>query len=212
MNVDTTLFLSLFGFAFATCFTPGPNNFMLMSSGALFGFRRTLPHILGIQLGFMSLMAASVLGLGAVVLRMPWLIMVVKIAGAGWLCWLAFGFGVAARGGRDLDAANTEETRSRPLRFYEAALFQWANPKGLIIALSASGAYLGISPAPSIRVLLICGVFTAIGTASATTWTVVGNLLNQLLSTGRSARLLNLLMGFLLLATAVIIMMTPASA
>ena len=212
MIVDTPLFLSLIGFALANCITPGPNNFMLMSSGALFGFPRTLPHILGIQLGFMSLMASSVLGLGAVVLQMPWLITFVKVAGAGWLCWLAFGFLAAARNHRETNIAGAELTRSRPFKVYEAALFQWANPKGLIIALSASGAYLGIAPTPSVRVLMICGAFTAMGTLSATTWTLVGNLLNQFMSTGRSARLLNLLMGLLMLATGAIILMTPTSA
>ncbi|HIF93760.1 MAG: LysE family translocator [Myxococcales bacterium] len=212
MTLDTPLFLSLIGFALATCITPGPNNFMLMSSGALFGFRRTLPHILGIQLGFMSLMASSVLGLGAVVLRMPWLIAFVQFAGAGWLCWFAFGFLAAARNHREANIAGADLTRSRPFKFYEAAFFQWANPKGLIIALSASGAYLGIAPTPSIRVMMICGAFTAMGTLSAATWTLVGNLLNQLMSTGRSARLLNLMMGLLMLATGAIILMTPTPA
>lgn len=211
MNVDITLFLSMLGFALATCITPGPNNFMLMSSGALFGFRRTLPHIFGIQIGFITLTTAAVLGLGAVVLRMPWLILVVRIAGAGWLTWLAIGFLRAARKQSDEDAPSRIQKHSRPLRFHEAAFFQWANPKGLIIALSASGAYLGISPDPTLRVVTICGAFTVMGMLSATTWTIGGDLLNRLMSTGRSARLLNLMMGFLLLATAVIILMTPTS-
>ena len=212
MTADTTLILSLIGFAFATCITPGPNNFMLMSSGALFGFRRTLPHILGIQFGFLSLTAGSVLGLGAIVIRMPWLMIVVKVAGAAWLGWLGIGFLAAALNAGEEDASSTTESRSRPLRFHEAAFFQWANPKALIIALSASGAYLGISPAPSVRLLTICGTFAAMGTLSSTTWAIGGKLLNQLMSTGRSARLLNLMMGLLLFATAAIILMTPTPA
>jgi len=208
--MDTPLFLSLTGFAFAASITPGPNNFMLMSSGALFGWRRTLPHIAGIQIGFMSLMAASVFGLGVVIAQMPGLVMAVKIAGAAWLAWLALKFFAAALRANDNGAAPQTESRSRPLKFHEAAFFQWANPKGLIMAMTAAGAYIGLAQTIPVRAAIICGTFLAIGSFSSMAWAVAGGFLNQFMSSGLSAKLLNLVMGLLLLATAAIILLAKA--
>ena len=94
--MDTTLYLAFAAFAFTASMTPGPNNFMLMSSGALFGFRRTVPHIAGVFIGFNILMLAAIFGLAAIITQFPWLLTVVKIAGAIWLAWLGLKFFIAA--------------------------------------------------------------------------------------------------------------------
>ena len=72
--LESTLLASLAGFAFISSITPGPNNILLMSSGALFGWQRSLPHLGGILLGFAILMTTSVMGLGTLVAKWPWLV------------------------------------------------------------------------------------------------------------------------------------------
>lgn len=208
--MDGALLGSLLGFAAITSITPGPNNFMQMSSGALFGFRRTIPHIAGIQFGFATLMAACVFGLGVVVDQFPWLVTIVKVIGAAWLTWLSLKFFNAAFS-KDTQMGNGEDkAKSRPLKFHEAAFFQWANPKALIMGLVASGAYIGIAQSASLRALILCSIFMTVGIASSTTWTLAGHTLNRFMSSGRSAIILNVIMGLLLVATAMIILMAKA--
>lgn len=203
--MDTTLYLAFAAFAFTASITPGPNNFMLMSSGALFGFRRTLPHIFGVFIGFNILMLAAIFGLAAVITQLPWLLIVVKIAGATWLAWLGLKFFIAAFVRETTGTSSENHNRSRPFHFYEAALFQWANPKALIMAVAAAGAYVGLSDSITVRALLICSTFMVAGVLSATTWTIAGSTLNRLMSSGRSARILNIIMGILLIGTALMI-------
>jgi len=209
--IDWTLFIAFVAFAFTSAFTPGPNNFMLMSSGALFGFKRTIPHVMGVAVGFNFVMLAALLGMGVVIETFPWLLTFVKVAGAAWLAWLGVKFFKAAlehKQGKTSSPADKskEKLRSRPFRFYEAVLFQWVNPKGLIMALAAAGAYVGISSDFKLRTLLICGTFFIMGVSSASTWAVAGSALNRLMSQGRSAVVLNIIMGLLLFATAAMIL------
>ena len=207
-NMDTTLYLALVLFAFSSAFTPGPNNFMLMSSGALFGFKRTIPHITGVAIGFNIVLLCALLGMDAVIDQFPWLLMIVKTAGAAWLAWMGLKFFNAAFAKPETKTKELQtEKRSRPFRFYEAVLFQWINPKAIIMAIAAVGAYVGVAEDIWVRVALICGTFLFVGFASAGTWTIAGNALNRLMSKGRSATILNVFMGLLLLATAVMILM-----
>ncbi|HHL42066.1 MAG TPA: LysE family translocator [Hellea balneolensis] len=204
--MDIPLFVSFVGFAFLASLTPGPNNFMLMSSGALFGFRRTLPHIFGVFIGFNILMLASILGLGILVERFPWLLSVVKVTGALWLAWLGFQYARAAFH-HSASIKKATKNRSRPLRFYEAALYQWANPKAVIIAIAVAGAYVGISNNLALRASLICGAFIIAGAVAASTWTVAGSTLNRIMSNGRPALALNVILATLLFATALMILL-----
>jgi len=209
--IDWTLFIAFVAFAFTSAFTPGPNNFMLMSSGALFGFKRTLPHVMGVAVGFNFVMLAALLGMGVVIETFPWLLIFVKFGGATWLAWLGLKFFKAAFALTQTEASSFEEnseqkSKSRPFRFYESVLFQWVNPKGLIMALAAAGAYVGISSDFKLRTLLICGTFFIMGISSASTWAVAGSALNRLMSQGRSAIVLNIIMGLLLFATAAMIL------
>lgn len=214
--IDWALYAAFIGFAFSSAFTPGPNNFMLMSSGALFGYRKTVPHVLGVAVGFNFVMLAALFGMGVVIDQFPWLLTVVKVAGAAWLAWLGFKFFKAALQHRQDKQHPEKQTgqkqegqkqRSRPFKFYEAVLFQWVNPKGLIMALAATGAYVGISSNFKLRTLLICGTFLFMGLTSASTWAIAGSTLNRMMSQGRSAVVLNTIMGLLLLATAAMILM-----
>src|SRR5271170_3761085 len=121
-------------FCFVSGVTPGPNNMMLMSSGVNFGFRRTLPHLVGVVLGFSAMVALIGLGLDAIFARFPQLMPIMRWAGAAYLIWLAWRIansGPMREGG----------ARGRPLGFFGAAAFQWVNPKAWFIAISALTAY-----------------------------------------------------------------------
>lgn len=117
------VFLAMGVFAFVMAFTPGPNNILLTASGVNFGFARTIPHVLGIEFGFIVLVLACGAGLGLVFAALPSLQTVIKIAGAAYMFWLAWKVANAHYEG---DGA---QRRARPFSFLEAAAFQWVNPK-----------------------------------------------------------------------------------
>ena len=118
-------------FAVACCFTPGPNNAMLLTSGLNFGFRRTLPHVLGVTFGYGFLVAVMGLGLGAIFSAYPTLYTALKYVGAAYLLYLAWA--IAMSGGID----DKGEKRGRPMSFLGGAVFQWVNVKGLIMSIGA---------------------------------------------------------------------------
>jgi len=206
--MDSALLASLLGFALLTSITPGPNNLLLMSSGAVFGWRRTLPHLVGVQVGFAILVASAVFGLGGLVERWPGLVTGVKVAGAVWLCWMAWRF-MRASGTSDAALAREpseplgSEAISRPFRFHEAVLFQWINPKAMLLALSGAAAYVGIAEEPGQRLLIIGGSFLLSGTIASTTWTTAGEIVHRAMASGSSAQWIARGMAALLLITAV---------
>ena len=204
--MDYALFVSLVSFAFVASVTPGPNNLLLMSSGAMFGWRRTVPHLAGIQSGFAVLMTAAVFGLGSLVEKWPWLITTVRVLGASWLIWLSLRYFKAAIGSRDTESRMEAAPISRPFRFVEAFAFQWINPKGIIAALSSAGAYIAIAELPWQRAAILVGVFFTTGGVACSSWMIAGDTLNRYLSTGRSATWMNAGMGLLIVATAALIL------
>jgi len=204
--MDGTLFISLVGFAFVTSLTPGPNNLLLMSSGALFGWRRTVPHLSGILLGFAVLMTSAVFGLGSIVARLPWSMTVVRVLGAAWLAWLSIRYFRAAIRSPGTEARVEEAPIARPFRLHEAVLFQWINPKALIACLSAAGAYIAIAELAWQRAMIMVGVFFVSGLFGCTTWMIAGNALNRYLSEGSAATWTNGGMGLLIIATAALIL------
>lgn len=206
--MDTTLIPGLFGFVFVACFSPGPNNLLLMSSGALFGWRRTLRHLAGVQFGFAILVQSAVFGLGSVLDTWPWLLTAVKVGGATWLVYMAARFLRTAIFNANVQPESGAQPISRPFRFYEAVLFQWVNPKAIIIALSAAGAFVSISDKLYERALLIGGVYLLVGCAASSSWMLLGEALNRSMTTGRGARPINAAMGVLLLVTAISVLIS----
>ncbi|MDG2377242.1 MAG: LysE family translocator [Woeseiaceae bacterium] len=204
--MDTALFVSLIGFVFITLITPGPNNLLLMSSGALFGLRRTVPHLAGIQLGFVTLMTASVFGLGVLVARWPWLVTGLRMLGATWLAWLSLRFFRTAIKYTSTESWMETAPISRPFRFVEALLFQWINPKGIVAAISTASAYIAIAESPWQRALILSSAFFLIGSVASITWVIAGDTLTRYLSAGRSATWMNTAMGVLILGTAALIL------
>jgi len=199
--MESTLLVSLAGFAFISAVTPGPNNLLLMSSGALFGWRRSLPHLGGVLLGFAILMTSAVFGLGSIVSQWPWLVKIVRIVGAAWLAWMSLRYFVAGMRG-PAAALSSPAPISRPFRFHEGVLFQWVNPKALILVISAAGAYIAIAESIVDRALIIVGVFFLAGVISCSLWMIAGDALNRIMASGKSATYVNLGMGTLILLTA----------
>jgi threonine/homoserine/homoserine lactone efflux protein len=205
--MNTALFASLISFAFISSTTPGPNNLLLMSSGALFGWRRTLPHLGGILLGFAIVLSSAVFGLGSLVDQWPWLITIVRVLGASWLAWMSIRFFKASLKGDQTTSRVEEAPISRPFRFFEAVLFQWINPKAIVSSLSSAGAYIAIADLVWQRAIIIVGVFFVSGLIGCTTWMIAGDALKRYMSSGKSAPYVNGAMGLLILATAVFILL-----
>mgnify|MGYP001337597957 CR=1 FL=1 len=186
--MDQALLAGLAAFAFVSSVTPGPNNMMLMASGANFGFRRTAPHMLGVSVGFAVMAALVGLGLAGLFARFPALRSGLTAVSVLYLLWLAWRI---ARAGRP-------EARegARPMTFLEAAAFQWVNPKAWTMALTAVTVY---APAEGLAGLLaVCLVFSAINLPSVASWAAMGVAMRGLLSTERRLRAFNLTMAGLL--------------
>ena len=160
MNNDVLLALAIF--AVVTSITPGPNNLMLMASGANFGWRRTLPHIAGITIGFISLIVLVGIGLTQIFQVYPLAYALFKIASVTFLLYLSYRIATTA------PISSEQAAGQKPLRLYQAALFQWINPKGWAMALSAISAF---SPEGSgyYGVAMVAAVFAAVNVPAAGT-------------------------------------------
>ena len=169
----TSLLLPLLGFAFAASITPGPNNLMLMTSGANFGFRRTIPHLLGVGLGFVVMAFLVGIGLARVFRAYPALDTVLSVLGAAYMLWLAWKIAHAA-------APGARDGGGRPLTFLQAAAFQWVNPKAWAMALSAVTLYAPSDTAWG--VLFVALVFGAVNLPSVSAWCLLGVELRRLLT------------------------------
>ncbi|MHB0769133.1 LysE family translocator [Bradyrhizobium sp. 5.13L] len=179
-------------FALVMFFTPGPNNIMLLSSGLTYGFRRTIPHIAGITIGFAFMVAAVGLGLGTVFLTYPILQTILKYAGAAYLIYLA---AVIAWSG---PAKPGEEKARGPMTFWGAAMFQWVNAKGWVIVIGTITAYAAIAQFP-LNIAIQTVISLIVGTVSTVVWALFGTALRPVLSSGRLVRAFNILMAILLL-------------
>jgi threonine/homoserine/homoserine lactone efflux protein len=150
-------------FAIVMFFTPGPNNIMLLASGLNFGFRRTLPHVFGVTVGFAFMVAVTGLGLGVVFTSYPVLHTILKYAGAAYLVYLAFAIGMSG------PPNPGDAERRRPMTFFGAALFQWVNVKGWVMVIGTITAYAAIANYPW-NILLQVALSLLLGFVSCVTW------------------------------------------
>lgn len=188
------VFAALVAFAFVTSITPGPNNFMLMASGVNFGFRRTIPHMLGIGAGFLSLLLGVGFGLGAVLTAWPPLHLGLKVAGSAYLLYLAWRIAMSrSLGGKG-------EAGARPMSFLGAAVFQWVNPKAWVMAVTAMAVYTD-PQAPFLSVTLVAVAFALVNLPSVSTWAGFGVALRGFLSDPVRLKWFNIAMGVTLAAT-----------
>jgi threonine/homoserine/homoserine lactone efflux protein len=193
-TLSSELFWALLVFVVVTLITPGPNNTMLLASGLNFGFRRGLPHLLGVALGFGAMVLAVGVGLGAAFQAYPAAYTALKYVGAAYLLWLAWQIATAGA----IDEGG--EARGRPITFLEASAFQWLNPKGWVMAVGAVTTYAAVAAFP-LNVLLMAFLFGSLGLVSSATWLGFGTGLKRLLTSPRAVRAVNVAMALLLVAS-----------
>lgn len=188
------IFLALVTFSFVSSITPGPNNLMLMASGANYGLRRTLPHMYGISLGH----AFMVTMVGIILLRIfetyPVLNLVLKTLSVTYMLWLAW---------RIANAVPPEAKRviGKPLTFLQAAAFQWVNPKAWFMAITAISAYAPQDRNSIVGALMIAGIFACVNFPSVSVWAWMGVQLRRFLDNPKRLRVFNITMALLLVAS-----------
>jgi len=195
--VTAEVFLALLTFAFVGAATPGPNTMLLLASGVNFGFARTVPHMLGIPVGFGLLQLAIGFGLGQVLERAPALFTALKIAGACYLLWLAWKI---ANAGPPSEPSASGEGTGKPFSLFEAALFQWVNPKAWVVIVSAMTIYTDPENYTRTVLLVILAFMLALGPA-VTLWAGAGTALRRFLSDPKYLRVFNITMALLLVAS-----------
>lgn len=188
------IFAALALFAASTLFTPGPNNLMLMTSGANYGLRRSLPHMAGVAYGFPLMIVPVGMGVMQVFDLWPVSYTLLKIASVAYILWLAWKIANAG-------APKEKAAGSKPLTFVQAAGFQWVNPKAWSMALGAITLYATSRDLSA--VLWVSVTFASIGTVSALTWTTLGTAVRRVLANPRRLRLFNWTMAALLVLSMV---------
>ena len=189
--MDTTSLLAVITFAMVTAFTPGPNNLMLAASGANFGFRRTLPHLAGITIGFIIVFLAAGAGLASLFAALPQLYDLLKALSVLFLTYVAWRIGSAGR---------TERSeRDRPLSFTQAALFQAVNPKGVSVIISTVSAYTSDADSLASEISILVTIFVLATIGATTSWCLFGTAIARIFNTERKLRLFNVGMAILLI-------------
>ena len=200
--MDSSTLISFGAFAMVAAFTPGPNNVMLAASGANFGFRRTLPHIFGILIGFCSLVVAAGLGLATLFTMMPWLYDLLKVISVLFLLYLAWKIGSAGQ-------AKTKH-KDRPLSFAQAASFQLVNPKAITVIISSVTAYTSKAENVGTEVIILLVVFATVTICATCTWAIFGTGIANLLTSQNRLRRFNITMALLLVISLLPSIITPA--
>jgi threonine/homoserine/homoserine lactone efflux protein len=182
-------------FAAVMFFTPGPNNIMLLSSGLTYGFRRTVPHMAGITIGFAFMVGAVGLGLGTVFIAYPLLQTILKYIGVAYLIYLAAAIAMA-----EPSSPESGDSSGRPMTFWGAAMFQWVNAKGWVMVIGTITAYAAIAAFPW-NIAIQVGLSLLLGTLSCIAWALFGTALRPVLTSRLAVRAFNIVMAILLLAS-----------
>jgi threonine/homoserine/homoserine lactone efflux protein len=186
-------------YAFVMSITPGPNNVMLTASGATFGFRRTVPHLLGVVFGFVVQLLLVCAGLSALFTRWPALQTALSWVGAAYLVYL----GLHLLRSGDAQAHG----KSRPVRFYEAALFQFLNPKAWVMSITCATLFLPQELGVFLRSAYMATVMEGVGIPCMAVWALFGSSLKNFLAAPRPRMVFNVLMAVALAATAIVMVM-----
>jgi threonine/homoserine/homoserine lactone efflux protein len=185
--------ISVLLFAVSTTLTPGPNNFMLMSSGLNYGPRRSLPHFLGVCLGFPLMFLILALGFGVVFIKFAVIKHILKILGSAYLLYLAF---------KILNSSNATDKISEdsPFTFFHAVMFQWINPKAWLMAISAISIYT-VSDHYFYSVIYMSIIFLLVCIPCAGVWLFMGTKIKQYLTTDNHRRIFNFCMAAALIGS-----------
>ncbi|MEH6631741.1 MAG: LysE family translocator [Halopseudomonas aestusnigri] len=194
-----TLF-ALLGFAFVTSISPGPGNFLLLTSGVNFGFVRSIPLILGISLGFLAMVLLVGLGFGQILNTVPLLYSGLKLACIVYVFWLAWKIARSKSIGKAPGASNKSEQKNQPVSFLQAALLQLLNPKAWAVSLivtvsfTTQGNYF-----PSLMLLIL--FFAMVNLPSISLWALSGTFLRRALDQGNRIVIFNRVMALLLIGS-----------
>jgi len=184
------VFVSILFFCLVTSISPGPNNIMLMTSGLNHGVRKTIPHLLGIVIGFPVMVAAIGFGLGAIFVSYPSAHFFIKVVGVAYLLFLSYKIANAGN-------PSVVESVREPFTFFQAAAFQWANPKAWVIGVGAIAAYTTQDAVFSGVSLIIVG-YLSVGTISMLVWLFLGAALQRFLKNQTQVKYFNWVMAGLL--------------
>lgn len=189
---------ALIGIAVSMTWAPGPNNAMLSASGANYGWRRSVPHVTGVAVGFPIMLILVASGLERVLHAFPFVVEILGWAGLAMMIWFAWRIATA-------NAARAM-ARSRPLTLFEAIVFQWVNPKAWAVAIYLTAGY-AIGESALSNILLASGVFLVSGLASSHAWAVFGAGIGRALDRGWRLRAFNVAMAVMLMSSAVWLML-----
>ena len=192
--MSQSLLIAFVVFATVMFFTPGPNNIMVLSSGLTYGFRRTVPHIAGISIGFAFMVGAVGFGFETIFLAYPVLQTILKYAGAAYLIYLAAVIAMSE------PVTPGQHNRRGPMTFWGAAMFQWVNVKGWVMVIGTITVYAGIARFPWNIVMQVV-LSLLLGMMSTSIWTLSGSSLRAFMTSPRAVRAFNIAMAALLLAS-----------
>ncbi len=187
----------LYVFVFLGLFSPGPNVILLTASGARFGFRRTMPHLLGVVIGVGITSGLTGLGIGAILLKWPILEWSLKLASAAWMVWMAVGLWISR--------PDSTDANQRPFTVIEAVLFQWVNPKVWAVALAAASAYASDLP-PHLEAMRLATAFSGLNFFVCLFWSIAGALLSYLLMNPVAWKVFSRVMALALVAFAILVL------
>ena len=195
--IDSNLLFALISFYFVMYVTPGPNNAMVLASGLKFGFIKTIPHMSGITIGHVLQLVLVCLGLGKIFLIFPQLQSILKIICALYLLYL--GYKIIG------SFSKIKEDDSRPLKFYEAALFQLVNPKAWTISTMVASGFLPKDEKLIISILFISIAALIICPISISIWAAFGSGIKNLVKNNKKKAIVEYFLAILLLITAILI-------
>ena len=195
--LDLNLFIALVSFYFVMYVTPGPNNAMVLTSGLKFGFIKSIPHMSGITIGHILQLILVCLGLGKIFQIFPSLQNILKIICAMYLLYL--GYKIIG------SFSKIKEDNSRPLKFYEAALFQIVNPKAWTISSMAASSFLPKDGNLIVSIFFIASIALVICPLSISPWAAFGSAIRNLVKNNKIKALIEYFLAFLLLITAILI-------
>ncbi len=186
-------------YSLVTVGTPGPNNIMIAASGANFGFRRSIAHIAGIGFGFSFMQAVVGLGMGQVFDLYPIIHDVLRYVGAAFLIYLAFNIAISSHD------ATKKKTGGKPLSFFQAALFQWVNPKAWVMITGAIASFLTIGGNKFVEISIMVIMGLIIGLPIISLWCLFGREIGRLLKSEKAFKIFNYTMATLLMMTVIML-------
>lgn len=178
-------------FALSMCITPGPNNMMLTASGANFGFKRTIPHIVGIEIGLLTMIGLSGIGLGIIFQSFPGFHRLFKYASICYLLYLSFRIALSQK------PDSSRQEKSRPLSILQAAAFQIINPKVLVMATTSISTFSISGSSYALSVITIIAIFAMVCIPAVSVWAGFGTMIGKYLNSQTSFRIFNVIMGSL---------------